>query len=55
MSFGSMEKWMIPEEQALPILKHAYDKGIVAWDTVSNLHVPKHLTIAQIPNRNVLL
>lgn len=34
MSFGSMEPWMLPEEDALPILKHAFDKGINTWDTV---------------------
>jgi hypothetical protein len=26
--------WTIPEAQALPILKHAYDLGINTWDTV---------------------
>lgn len=35
MSFGSVDKWTIPEEQALPIIKHAFDKGLNTWDTVS--------------------
>jgi hypothetical protein len=26
--------WTIPETQALPILKRAYDLGINTWDTV---------------------
>jgi aryl-alcohol dehydrogenase-like predicted oxidoreductase len=36
MSFGTSDqmKWTIPEEQALPILKHAFDRGINTWDTV---------------------
>ncbi|KAL4901082.1 hypothetical protein BDW74DRAFT_187926 [Aspergillus multicolor] len=35
MSLGSTEhmKWAIPEAEALPILKHAYDRGINTWDT----------------------
>lgn len=37
MSFGSTDKWMIPEEQAVKILQHAFDKGINTWDTVRNL------------------
>ena len=26
--------WTLPEEQALPVLKHAYDRGLNTWDTV---------------------
>lgn len=39
MSLGSSDhmQWAIPEEQALPILKHALDLGINTWDTVSSL------------------
>jgi len=33
MSFGS-DDWMIPEEKALPIIKHAFDNGMNTWDTV---------------------
>ncbi|KAJ0421652.1 Aldo/keto reductase [Aspergillus carlsbadensis] len=35
MSLGTSDqmKWAIPEEQALPILKHALDLGINTWDT----------------------
>lgn len=40
MSFGSVDKWTIPEEQALPIIKHAFDKGLNTWDTVSRRHIP---------------
>lgn len=37
MSFGSKEwqKWVLEEEDALPLLKHAYEVGINTWDTVS--------------------
>lgn len=36
MSLGSSDhlKWAIPEDQALPVLKHAFDRGINTWDTV---------------------
>ena len=35
MSYGSPEwqGWVLEEEKALPILKHAYDCGINTWDT----------------------
>lgn len=35
MSFGSSEwqPWVLNEEDALPLLKHAYDRGINTWDT----------------------
>ncbi|KAJ6164207.1 NADP-dependent oxidoreductase domain-containing protein [Penicillium chermesinum] len=37
MSFGEGgtggDTWTLPEEQALPVLKHAYDKGLNTWDT----------------------
>lgn len=37
MSYGSKEwqKWVLEEDEALPLLKHAYDVGINTWDTVS--------------------
>lgn len=37
MSFGNPSPtmgWTLPEAQALPILKHAFDTGINTWDTV---------------------
>jgi aryl-alcohol dehydrogenase-like predicted oxidoreductase len=35
MSFGSSDwqDWVIDEEAALPLLKHAYDVGLNTWDT----------------------
>ncbi|KAF4311015.1 alcohol dehydrogenase [Botryosphaeria dothidea] len=35
MSYGSSDwqEWVLNEEQALPLLKHAYDCGINTWDT----------------------
>jgi len=36
MSYGTpdWQKWVLDEETSLPLLKHAYDNGIFAWDTV---------------------
>jgi aryl-alcohol dehydrogenase-like predicted oxidoreductase len=35
MSIGTPEwqPWVIGEEESLPLLKAAYDKGITTWDT----------------------
>jgi aryl-alcohol dehydrogenase-like predicted oxidoreductase len=35
MGFGNSGGWELPEEQALPIIKHAFESGINTWDTVS--------------------
>jgi aryl-alcohol dehydrogenase-like predicted oxidoreductase len=37
MTFGSKGwvKWVLDEEEALPLLEHAYRVGINTWDTVS--------------------
>jgi aryl-alcohol dehydrogenase-like predicted oxidoreductase len=37
MSYGSSkwQEWVLDEEASLPLLKHAYDRGINTWDTVS--------------------
>ena len=37
MSFGSKEwqPWVIEEDEALPLLKAAYDKGLNTWDTAN--------------------
>ena len=39
MSYGSKNwaKWIIEEEEALPLLEHAYKVGINTWDTVGTL------------------
>ena len=36
MSYGlpSWQGWVLPEAEALPLLKHAYDVGLNTWDTV---------------------
>lgn len=37
MSFGDPKLgmgWTLPEAEALPIIKHAYDKGVNTWDCV---------------------
>lgn len=35
MSIGSSkwQPWVIEEDQALPLLKAAYDRGLTTWDT----------------------
>ena len=35
MSFGSSkwQPWVIEEEEALPLLKAAWDRGLTTWDT----------------------
>jgi predicted aldo/keto reductase-like oxidoreductase len=37
MSYGSKEwqKWILEEDEALPLLHYAYEVGINMWDTVS--------------------
>jgi aryl-alcohol dehydrogenase-like predicted oxidoreductase len=37
MSYGSSDwqGWVLDEEDALPLLKHAYDLGINTWDTAN--------------------
>lgn len=43
MSIGSKEwqPWVIEEEESLPLLKAAYDKGITTWDTgIANSNCP---------------
>ena len=37
MSYGSSDwaKWVLDEDEALPLLEHAYKVGINTWDTVS--------------------
>ena len=37
MSFGDKkwQEWVIEEDEALPLLKAAYDKGLNTWDTAN--------------------
>lgn len=49
MSFGDPSKamgWTIPEAEALPVLKRAFDLGINTWDTV------RHLVDSKMPLDN---
>lgn len=50
MSYGSKEwaKWVLEEEEALPLLQYAYELGINTWDTVSTT------TLAFIPQNLIL-
>ena len=38
MSYGSpsWQEWVLNEEQALPLLEHAYKVGLNTWDTVGS-------------------
>jgi aryl-alcohol dehydrogenase-like predicted oxidoreductase len=39
MSYGdpAWQDWVLKEEEALPLLEHAYKVGINTWDTVYSL------------------
>lgn len=42
MSYGSKDwqNWVLEEDEALPIIEHAYKAGINTWDTVRpSIHV----------------
>ncbi|KAL3486442.1 NADP-dependent oxidoreductase domain-containing protein [Aspergillus germanicus] len=54
--------WVLPEEEALPLLKKAYDCGINTWDTantysngLSEVIVGKALREYSIPRENVVI
>jgi aryl-alcohol dehydrogenase-like predicted oxidoreductase len=64
MSYGSpkWEKWVLDEAESLPLLKHAYDKGLNTWDTAdvysfgdSERVVGKALKQYKIPRNRVVL
>ncbi|KAK2804744.1 hypothetical protein FQN50_006482 [Emmonsiellopsis sp. PD_5] len=65
MSFGTpgvLMPWSIPEEEALPILKHALDRGINTWDTAdaysngdSERVIGKALKHYNIPRERVVI
>ncbi|KAH0835078.1 Versiconal hemiacetal acetate reductase [Fonsecaea pedrosoi] len=64
MSFGSStwEKWVLDEDESLPILEHAYKSGINTWDTAdfyshgeSERIIGKALRTFNIPRQNVTI
>ncbi|KAL7626368.1 hypothetical protein AAE478_003140 [Parahypoxylon ruwenzoriense] len=64
MSFGDTkaQSWAIDEEEALPLLKDAYDKGLNTWDTAnvysqgsSEIIVGKALKKYNIPREKVVI
>lgn len=64
MSFGSSDwqEWVINEEKALPLLKHAYDVGMNTWDTAdvysngrSEEIIGKALMHYKIPREKVVI
>lgn len=64
MSIGDPEvmDWTIPEEDALPLLKAAYDRGLNTWDTanvysqgVSEVIIGKALKKYSIPREKVVI
>lgn len=40
MSYGARQwqDWVLDEEEALPLIEHAYKRGINTWDTVHSSH-----------------
>ncbi|KAL1871271.1 CSG1/SUR1-like protein [Paecilomyces lecythidis] len=62
MSFGNTDAWTIREEQALPIIKHAFDFGLNTWDTAdvysfgeSERILGKALKTYNIPREKVVI
>lgn len=64
MSYGTpkWEKWVLDEAESLPLLKHAYDKGLNTWDTAdiysngdSERIIGKALKQYKIPRNRVVL
>ncbi|KAH7038228.1 NADP-dependent oxidoreductase domain-containing protein [Microdochium trichocladiopsis] len=64
MSFGDSRSmnWVIDEDEALPLLKYAYDRGINSWDTAnmycngaSEIIVGKALKKYNIPREKVVI
>ncbi|GIJ90392.1 hypothetical protein Asppvi_009346 [Aspergillus pseudoviridinutans] len=63
-SYGSprWQEWILNEEAALPLLKHAYDMGINTWDTAdaysngrSEEIIGKALRVYNIPREQVVI
>ncbi|MCJ1248000.1 hypothetical protein MMC30_005215 [Trapelia coarctata] len=64
MSYGlpSWQGWVLPEEEAIPLLKHAYDVGLNTWDTAdgysdghSELIIGKALKQYKMDRRRVVI
>ena len=64
MSFGNSKwmPWVLDEEQALPLIKAAYDRGLNTWDTAnvysaghSEVCIGKALKKYKIPRHKVLI
>ncbi|KAL9061277.1 MAG: hypothetical protein Q9162_000151 [Coniocarpon cinnabarinum] len=64
MSYGNpkWQGWVLPEDQSLPLLKHAYDVGLNTWDTAdvyshgdSERIIAKALKQYQIPRSRVVI
>ncbi|RAL02817.1 aldo/keto reductase [Aspergillus ibericus CBS 121593] len=64
MSYGSSDwqGWVLNEEEALPLLEHAYNRGINTWDTAdiyshgrSEEIIGKFLKLKQIPRDRVVI
>ncbi|KAF2674773.1 Aldo/keto reductase [Microthyrium microscopicum] len=64
MSYGSSkwQEWVLDEAEALPLLQHAYERGINTWDTAdvysngrSEEIIAKALRTLAIPRANIVL
>jgi aryl-alcohol dehydrogenase-like predicted oxidoreductase len=52
MSYGdpAWQDWILKEEDALPLLEHAYKVGINTWDTVCSL---ASMSTSNYPHRSI--
>lgn len=64
MSIGQSEwlDWVIEEDQALPLLKAAYDRGLNTWDTAnvysngaSEILIGKAIKKYNIPRQKIII
>lgn len=64
MGYGSSKlgSWVLNEDKALPLLKHAYDVGINTWDTAdfyslgqSEIIIGKAIKEYKIPRSNLVI
>lgn len=52
MSYGTKEwqDWVLDEDEALPLIEHAYKRGINTWDTVCLPSFPSLPTLDTRPH-----
>lgn len=52
MSYGTKQwqDWVLDEDEALPLIEHAYKSGINTWDTVIPIHIHMDVYVRSISN-----